>query len=322
MIQKAFCVKREDGFFVIEIRHVSRRYGSVQALKDVNLKVEEGCILGLLGQNGAGKTTLLNVLTGYLAPTEGQVLIAGHDPLLEPEEAKRWLGYLPENPPLYDEMTVREYLRFVAQLRGAERRFIPAHVDELMELCGLAQMQNRLLGHLSKGYRQRAGMAQALCGDPDVLVLDEPTVGLDPKQITEIRALIRELGRNHTIVFSSHILSEVQQLCDRVVILDGGEVKLDAPVGRPDESGETVLRCVMDAPESRVIGRIRELDGVQRASVQPAQPERTEALIVFRNVQEPERRLFALMQHLNVPILHLSRVENSLEQIFLDVISK
>lgn len=307
---------------MIEIQHLSRRYGSVQALRDVNLRVEEGSIVGLLGQNGAGKTTLLNILTGYLAPTEGRVLIGGHDPLLEPALAKRWLGYLPEHPPLYDEMTVREYLRFAAELKGVVKQHIPAHVDEVMEFCGLTDMRLRLLGHLSKGYRQRAGLAQALCGDPDVLVLDEPTVGLDPKQITEIRALIRKLGHGHTIVFSSHILSEVQQLCDHVVILDRGEIKLDAPMAELGRGEEITLRCRLGAEEGRVLGRVRELDGVQRVKAQAgAESDVTEMLITFRHAQEPERRLFALMQSLNVPILHLSRQENSLEQIFLDVIS-
>ncbi len=308
---------------MIEIRHLSRRYGSVQALRDVNLRVEEGSILGLLGQNGAGKTTLLNVLTGYLAPTQGQVLINGHDPLMEPALAKRWLGYLPENPPLYDEMTVREYLCFAAELKGTQRRAIPAHVDEVMNFCGLTDMRSRMLGHLSKGYRQRAGLAQALCSDPDVLVLDEPTVGLDPKQITEIRALIRKLASGHTIVFSSHILSEVQQLCDHVVILDRGEVKLDAPASQMNRSDEITLRCVLGAAPQRVLDRVRELDGVKRVHAQPcAQEGRAELFITFAHAEEPERRLFALMSSLNVPILHLSRSENSLEQIFLDVISQ
>ena len=165
---------------LIEIENVSKRYGSVRALEDVSLRMEGSGVLGLLGQNGAGKTTLINILTGYLAPTSGRALLDGHDPLMEPAEAKRRLGYLPEQPPLYDEMTVREYLRFVAALKGVTSRAIGAHVDEVMELTGLTSMRNRLLGHLSKGFRQRAGMAQALCGDPDVLVLDEPTVGLDP----------------------------------------------------------------------------------------------------------------------------------------------
>lgn len=308
---------------MIAIENVSKRYGSVRALDGVSLTVEAGSVLGLLGQNGAGKTTLLNVLTGYLAPTEGRVLIDGHDVLLEPALTKRHLGYLPEHPPLYDEMTVQEYLRFAAQLRGVTKRAIPGHVDEVMELTGLTAMRFRLLSHLSKGYRQRAGMAQALCGDPDVLVLDEPTVGLDPKQITEIRALIRQLAHNHTIVFSSHILSEVQQLCDHVVILDRGEVKLDAPMAEVSQSDGAAVRCTVCAPESRVLSRVRDLDGVRRVTVQPCdQPDQTELFIEFSDDAQPEKRLFALMSSMGVPVVHLSRSESSLEQIFLDVISK
>jgi len=306
---------------LIDIQNVSRRYGSVWALKNVNLRVEKGSVLGLLGQNGAGKTTLLNILTGYLAPTEGQVRINGYDPLLEPAEAKRHLGYLPEHPPLYDEMTVREYLRFAAELRGVEKRAVSAHVDEVMELTGLSDMRSRVIGHLSKGYRQRTGMAQALCGDPEVLVLDEPTVGLDPKQITEIRSLIRTLGRGRTIVFSSHILSEVQQLCDHVVILDHGEIKLDTEMSSVHNPDETTLLLTVGAGESRIVSRLRELDSVKRVAVQPAQQaDQTTALITFYHQPEPERRLFALLASLNIPILHLSRSEDSLEQIFLNVI--
>jgi len=307
---------------LIEIQNVSRRYGSVQALHNVNLRVEKGSVVGLLGQNGAGKTTLLNILTGYLAPTEGRVLIDGFDPLLEAAQARRQLGYLPEHPPLYDEMTVREYLFFASELKGVVRKAIPAHVDEVMELTGLTDMRSRVLAHLSKGYRQRAGMAQALCGDPDVLVLDEPTVGLDPKQITEIRSLIRTLGKGRTIVFSSHILSEVQQLCNHVVILDRGEVKLDAETGSVS-SGETItLLLTVGAAEGRILSRLREVDGVRRVTLQPAsQMDQTTVLISFDNTPEPERRLFGLLSGLNIPILHLSRCEDTLEQVFLNVIS-
>lgn len=308
---------------MIEIENVSKRYGSVRALSDVSLRVEKGSVLGLLGQNGAGKTTLINILTGYLAPSSGRVLIDGHDPLLEPAEAKRHLGYLPEQPPLYDEMTVREYLRFVAALRGVAPRAVAAHVDEVMELTGLTSMRSRLLGHLSKGYRQRAGMAQALCADPDVLVLDEPTVGLDPKQITEIRALIRTLGSGRTIVFSSHILSEVQQLCDHVVILDHGQVCLDSPLAKLRSPENVTLLLTVGAAESAVVGRLKALEGVRRVTVQPtAQPDQITALVLFHRQAEPERRLFALLSGLSIPILHLSRVGDSLEQVFLNVISQ
>jgi len=307
---------------VIEIQNLSRRYGSVQALKAVNLKAEKGSIVGLLGQNGAGKTTLLNILTGYLAPTEGRVLLGGFDPLLEPVPAKRCLGYLPEHPPLYDEMTVEEYLRFAAEIKGVQKRAIRSHVNEVMELTGLADMRRRLIGHLSKGYRQRTGMAQAMCGDPEVLVLDEPTVGLDPRQVTEMRSLIRTLGRGRTILFSSHILSEVQQLCDHVVILDHGEVKMDTRLSAMHDPEETTLLCTLAAPESKVLRPLRELDGAQRVEVQSAQSGRTTVIITFRRAEEPECRLFALASSMGVPIVHLSRCESSLEQVFLSVISR
>lgn len=307
---------------MIEIQSVTKRYGSVYALKDVSLTMEKGKVLGLLGQNGAGKTTLLNILTGYLAPTDGRALIDGHDALLEPEEAKRRLGYLPEQPPLYDEMTVREYLCFAAGLKGVERRAIPAHVDEVMELCGLTSMRSRLLGHLSKGYRQRAGFAQALCGDPDVLVLDEPTVGLDPKQITEIRGLIRTLGRGRTILFSSHILSEVQQLCDHVVILHQGMVKTSMPLNAIGDSDEVTLLITVAAGEKSILPKLKQLEGVRRVTVQPsAQPDRTTALITFYQQAEPERRLFTLLSGLSIPLFHLSRPKDDLEQVFLRTIS-
>lgn len=308
---------------MIEITNVSRRYGSVQALRDVNLRIEKGSILGLLGVNGAGKTTLLNILTGYLAPTSGQVLVGGYNPLLSPEEAKRLIGYLPEHPPLYDEMTVREYLRFVSELRGVQRRAIPAHVDEVMELTGLTEMRSRLLSHLSKGYRQRAGMAQAMCGAPEVLVLDEPTVGLDPKQITEIRALIRTLGKGRTIVFSSHILSEIQQLCTHVAILDGGEIKLDADMAEVGSREDVTVLITVAAAEANILPKFRQLEGVRRVTVQPAShADQTTALIAFHREQEPERRLFGLLSGLSIPILHLSRVEDTLEQVFLHTIAQ
>lgn len=307
---------------MIDVCGVSKRYGGVHALAEVSLRAERGTVLGLLGQNGAGKTTLLNIMTGYLAPTEGRVLIDGSDPLLSPDEAKRHLGYLPEHPPLYDEMTVYEYLRFVSLLKGVNRKAVRTHIEELMEQTGLTEMRNRLLAHLSKGYRQRAGMAQALCGGPEVLVLDEPTVGLDPKQITEIRALMRTLSKGRTIVFSSHMLGEVQQLCDRVVILHQGRVKLDAPVSRKEGGGVTLL-CTIGAGQRRLLPALNGLTGVTRVSVQAqSQTDETTVLIEFENQPEPERALFTLVSGLGFPILKLNRCEDSLEQVFLKAIAE
>ncbi len=307
---------------MIHIKSVTKRYGSVNALSGVSLTVKEGGVTGLLGQNGAGKTTLLNIVTGYLAATSGQVLIAGADPLLDPQEAKRHIGYLPEHPPLYDEMTVLEYLRFASDLKGLSRKAIPGHVDEIMERTGLTEMRNRLLGHLSKGYRQRAGMAQALCGDPSVLILDEPTVGLDPKQITEIRSFIRELAKERTILFSSHMLTEVQQLCDHVVILHQGSVRLDTPIGQWQDGDEVTLLCTIAASQAQVLPALHGLEGIQRVTVQSAaEPDSTTFTLTFRRQPEPERALFTLLSGLALPILHLSRREASLEQVFLRTIS-
>jgi len=308
---------------MIEVLGVSKRYGSVEALKNVSIKAPKGKVLGLLGQNGAGKTTLLNIMTGYLAPTSGRVLIDGRDPLLEPELAKRELGYLPEHPPLYDEMTVEEYLGFVAALKLVTGKAIPAHVKEIMQKTGLMEMRERLLGHLSKGYRQRVGLAQALCGDPDVLVLDEPTVGLDPKQITEIRALIRKLSAGKTIIFSSHILGEVRQLCDHVVILHRGEVKLDAPIGDMGGGDTVTILCTVLGSERKLVAAMNHLEGVRSVSVQPNPGEDEVAFqLSFEKTAMPEKQVFTLCSAMSAPILRMARCEDDLEQVFLKAISE
>ncbi len=307
---------------MIQVQGVSKRYGTVEALSGINLTVARGKVLGLLGQNGAGKTTLLNIITGYLAPSQGRVLIGGHDPLLSPEAARRELGYLPEHPPLYDEMTVEEYLSFAAALRLVKREGIPAHVREIIQKTGLWEMRQRLLGHLSKGYRQRVGLAQALCGDPAVLVLDEPTVGLDPKQITEIRGLIQKLSAGRTIIFSSHILSEVRQLCDQVVILHGGQVRLDAPIANMTGDGRITLMCTLQGSQKRLIAGMSHLEGVREVRPQGNALDSVTMLITFENVALPEKQVFTLCSALGAPILHLSRVEDDLEQVFLQAISQ
>ena len=215
---------------MIEVQHLTKRYGPFTAVDDVSFKVEKGEILGFLGPNGAGKTTTMRVLTGYMPATDGKALVAGYDVFDQPIEAKRRTGYLPETPPLYPDMTVRDYLTFVARIKGVPRQERKARVETVMERTRVADMAKRHCGKLSKGYKQRVGLAQAMIHKPDVLILDEPTAGLDPKQIIETRQLIKELAGDHTIILSTHILPEVSQTCQRVVIINKGRVvAVDTP---------------------------------------------------------------------------------------------
>ena len=209
---------------MIEVTDLTKRYGDHLAVDHLSFKVEKGQIYGFLGPNGAGKSTTMNIITGYLAASGGTVTIDGHDVQQEPEEAKKCVGYLPEMPPLYLDMTVEEYLRFAAELKKVPRAERMGQVEQVMEMTRITDMRGRLIKNLSKGYRQRVGLAQALLGSPEVLILDEPSVGLDPKQIIEIRDLIRELGKSHTIILSSHILSEVSAVCDHVMIISHGRL--------------------------------------------------------------------------------------------------
>ena len=302
---------------MISFEHVSKRYGTLTALQDVSFTVPKGQVLGLLGQNGAGKTTLMNIMTGCLAPTSGSVSIGGKDLLLQPREAKRMIGYLPEAVPVYDEMTVRSYLCFACELKEVERKAIAEHVEAVAEKTGLADVLDRKLGNLSKGYRQRAGVAQALCGTPEVIVLDEPTSGLDPKQNSEMRQLILSLAGEHTILFSSHILSEVQAVCGRVMILHHGRIICDSALNDLQNEGH-MLRVVIDCREEKILPSLRQLQSVRRVDVEKnADPEVTQAVLTAENNGFVERELFTLLSALQIPLLRLSPLENSLEDVFL-----
>jgi ABC-2 type transport system ATP-binding protein len=212
---------------MIEVENLTKRYGDLVAVQDISFSAQKGQILGFLGPNGAGKTTTMRIITGFLAATSGTVRVAGFDIFEQAHEVRRRIGYLPENPPLYNDMSVRAFLAFVGRIKGLSRASIPEATDRAIERCGLNDVSNRLLGHLSKGFRQRVGLAQALIHDPSVLVLDEPTIGLDPRQIIEIRSLIRHLSGERTVILSTHILPEVAQLCDKVVIINCGRIVAD-----------------------------------------------------------------------------------------------
>lgn len=308
---------------MIELCNVTKRYGAVEAVSGLSFSAPDGQIVGLLGQNGAGKTTTLNMLTGYFPPTSGEVRVDGMAMLQDPRACKRHIGYLPEKPPLYDEMTVTAYLKFVCELREVKREAIAQHVQHIAATCGLTEVAGRLVGHLSKGYRQRVGIAQALCGDPDVLVLDEPTVGLDPKQVREIRELIRQLGKTHTVIFSSHLLPEIQQLCDRVVILHKGKLVREAPMSElTGGDGETLrLRATIAMKERLLVPALNSLECVRRVKVLPT-PNADYTELELDCVKETERgiaqaQLFRLLAGLDAPLMQLTPVRDTLEEVFL-----
>ena len=249
---------------MIEVENLTKRYGPTLAVSDVSFRVEKGEILGFLGPNGAGKTTTMRVITGYLPASDGKVRVAGYDVHDEPLEAKRRTGYLPETPPVYPDMTVTEYLSFVARIKGVARRDVKKRVDEVSEKCAVSDVRHRQIGKLSKGYRQRVGLAQALIHNPDVLVLDEPTAGLDPKQIIETRELIKGLAGQHTVVLSTHILPEVSKTCQRVVVINAGKIvavgtprRIDAPLA----GYETVLVTV-EGPAAEIMDKLQRVGGV------------------------------------------------------------
>ncbi len=300
---------------MIALEQVSKRYGVHQALENVSFQAPKGQILGLLGQNGAGKTTAMNILAGCLAPSGGTARIGGFDVLTQPREAKRLLGYLPEQTPLYDEMTVRSFLHFVSRLKEVSAPAIAKHIEQIAEKTGLVDVLDRKIGNLSKGYRQRVGVAQALCGSPEALILDEPTAGLDPRQTSEMRSLIRALAGEHTVLFSSHMLSEVQSICDRVIILHHGKIICDSALSAL-RCGERRLRAVIACGEGALLPTLRTLKSVSRVTVERGgEPGTTQVVLTAQG--DTERELFTLLSGLQTPLLRLSPVEDSLEEIFL-----
>ena len=303
---------------MITLTGISKRYGAALAVQNLNFTVERGQILGLLGQNGAGKTTALSIMTGYLAPSAGTVMVAGHDMQREPRLARQQIGYLPEVPPLYDEMTVSAYLRFACELKLVLRPEIPAHVQRVAKDTGLEDVLGRRIGNLSKGYRQRVGLAQALCGDPEVLVLDEPTSGLDPRQTAEFRETLRRLAKGRTVVFSSHILGEVQQLCDRVLILHHGRIVCDSDLKKLESGAVLRLHADILSEERSLLPALRSLKSVQRVTRLPVSEHGvTSVTLECRPGTQPQRELFTLLSALGTPLQSLYEVENSLEEIFL-----
>ena len=306
---------------MIEVQHLTKRYGNVTAVDDVSFTVEKGEILGFLGPNGAGKTTTMRVLTGYMPATDGRARVAGFDVFDQPIESKRRTGYLPETPPLYPDMTVREYLDFVARLKGVPANERKGRVDSVMARTRIADMATRHCGKLSKGYRQRVGLAQAIIHNPEVLILDEPTAGLDPKQIIETRQLVKELGGDHTVILSTHILPEVSQTCQRVVIINKGRV---VAVDTPDNltaklRGSEAMYVEIDAPGTNAQTVLSGLPGVTRVNETPTRAEHVAFEVQSAQGRDVRRDIAATVVRQGWGLLELRPMRMSLEEIFLSL---
>jgi len=310
---------------LIQVESVTKKYGQRVAVDHLDFLVNKGEILGFLGPNGAGKSTTMNIITGYLSATEGSVKLDGHDILEEPQEVKRQIGYMPEQPPLYMDMTVRDYLAFVADIKGVPRSRRRENIDKAMERTMITDMRGRLIKNLSKGYKQRVGLSQAMIGTPPVLILDEPTIGLDPQQIIETRNLIRDLGKEHTILLSSHILPEVQAVCTRVLIINKGKiVASDTPENLSRGLvGDNRLTLRVAAAEKDVLPLLRKLDNVLKVdSLGKKEPETVDVVVEAKREADVRRPVFNAMAKAGYPILMMKSMDLTLEDIFLNLITE
>ena len=307
---------------MIEISNLVKKYGDHMAVDYLSLTVEPGKIYGLLGPNGAGKSTTMNIVTGYIGADGGTVKINGYDIFAQPEEAKKCIGYLPEIPPLYVDMTVYEYLQFVAELKKLDRKKRKEMIADAMDMTGITEVKNRLIKNLSKGYRQRVGFAQALLGYPEIIILDEPTVGLDPKQIIEIRELIKKLGENHTVILSSHILSEISAVCDHVFIISKGKlVASDATENLISlMSKNQEIHLVIKSDEIGARGMLEKIVNVDKVTFEQSEEEGTvKALVVAKANCDIREEIFELASAMHMPILEMHSVVKSLEDVFLEL---
>lgn len=309
---------------MIDVNNLSKRYGRHTAVNDISFKVGKGKIIGFLGPNGAGKTTTLRMLTGYLPPSSGSAEVAGYDIFRDSVSARRKIGYMPENVPLYDEMRVREYLRYRAHLKGLKGRNARQHIGEAMELCGLTHVRRKMIKTLSKGYRQRVGLADALVHKPDLLILDEPTNGLDPNQIRSIRNLIKRLGETHTIMLSTHILHEVEMTCDHVIIIDEGKIKA---TGSPSELVNEMraagkITVEIQADEEAATAAFNELKHVKKVIREGKEDNWTKFSILVDHGTDTRERISALTAAKRWPIRTLHRHRSTLEDVFVELTRK
>lgn len=307
---------------MIEVRNLTKKYGDHFAVQDISFSLEKGKIYGLLGPNGAGKSTTMNIMTGYIAATSGEVIIEGHDIFKEAEEAKKHIGYLPEIPPLYMDMTVWEYLFTVADLKGVPKSERKSMIGDVMEKVMITNMKDRLIKNLSKGYKQRVGIAQTLIGNPDIIILDEPTVGLDPKQIIEIRTLIKQLGEDHIVLISSHILSEIGAVCDHVVIINKGHLVVSDSTENLEKlfKGQDILCLSAQGELEKIQNILREFPALSIADMKEAEEAETYRFqLKVQDQADYRKQLFFRFAEAGIPLLEISRAGMSLEDIFLEI---
>lgn len=307
---------------MIEVKNLVKKYGDHLAVDHLSFHVEKGQIYGFLGPNGAGKSTTMNIMTGYIASTDGEVIINGHNILEEPEEAKKCIGYLPEQPPLYFDMTVKEYLKFAAELKKVPRDRRENQIKDVMKMVGITNMQERLIKNLSKGYRQRVGLAQAILGYPEIIILDEPTVGLDPKQIIEIRELIRKLAKNHTIILSSHILSEVSEVCDYILIINNGKLVASDTTDNLEKMtmGSNTLELSVKGDRERMKNILDQMEEIREVEwVKSEEQDLVSLKITTDENTDVREKIFYKMAEKQMPIMDMHSTKISLEDIFLEL---
>ncbi len=308
---------------MIEIKNVTKKYPNITAVDHISFEVKDGEVVGFLGPNGAGKSTTMNMITGFIEPTEGQIIVNGFDISKKPKKAKKQIGYMPEGTPLYTELTVKEFVSYMAELKGVKSKQRKEMVKRVIGEVGLENVQNKIIRNLSRGYKQRVSMAGALIGDPDVIILDEPTVGLDPKQITEIRNLIKELGKKHTVILSSHILSEVSQICERVVIINSGKiVAIDTPENLENKTKEknTILVTVEDPKEN--MKRLQEaVTEISEVKLIKDNEDGTKQYAISSSGQvDLRKKLFEILPKQEIVIFELKKSESTLEDAFIKLI--
>lgn len=310
---------------MIQVKNLSKKYGKFVAVDNLNFKINDGEIIGLLGPNGAGKSTTMNMITGFIDATEGQILINEKDILKNSKEIKKQIGYMPENIPLYQDLTVKEFVKFMAELKGVSKKDKKNEVEETIKKVGLTDVQNKLIKNLSRGYKQRVSLAGAIVGNPKILILDEPTVGLDPKQIIEIRELIKSLGKNHTVILSSHILSEVSQICEKVIIINKGKlIAIDTPSNLENlvaEKNNNIIITVEDK-EEKMKNLENKYEEISKVELLKDNEDGTKQYSILSNGDiDLRKRLFDILPKENITIFELKKSEYTLEDAFIKIIN-